>query len=404
MSLVEQPLFLVLIAFAIGIAAGRFWGIRTKRRESRSIGGAAATHYIAGIDFLATSQLDPAVHELTQAAKLNPDAPEIYLILGNLLREKGQLERAIQIHQSILQRPNLSNLERTHALLSLGMDFKRAGFRNRAMDTFTEVISLQQDNVYALLNLRKIHEEDHEWEKALAIQEKITEVTGSQQTMIVASLYDEIGLTALRDDQRRAAERHFETAIRSDGKLARPYLHLANVLLEDDRVDEAIGRLRTLMEKAPDYGYLAFETLERALKRQGSASTMEAIYQEIIERNDNDWRARLSLARVGIAQGQRDRAAELLVEALERNPHCLMIHYQWLKLIGPSTDETTRSHLVERYLEAFSEAVIFWDAHRCIKCGYRADGLLWRCPHCQEWNSFLEERLERKSAEGDAPA
>ena len=111
MNFGEQTLLLLLLALAVGIALGRLWSrLIPPRRRSRKR-GTDSIHYILGLDFLASRQIDRAIVELTQAARENAEASEIYLILGNLLREKGQLERAIQIHQSILHRPGLTASE-----------------------------------------------------------------------------------------------------------------------------------------------------------------------------------------------------------------------------------------------------------------------------------------------------
>ena len=197
MNLEEQTLLALLIAFIAGVAIGKFWSTITgRRRPDDKQRGAASIHYILGLDLLASRQIDRAVSELTAAARKNTEATEIYLILGNLLREKGQLERAIQIHQSILHRPGLSSSERAQALLCLGMDFKRAGFRNRAMETFGEVTSLDPRNAYALSNLIKIYEEEQDWKKALELEESLSEVTGESDSTLRAFLYDQLGQAA----------------------------------------------------------------------------------------------------------------------------------------------------------------------------------------------------------------
>jgi hypothetical protein len=89
------------------------------------------------------------VVELTKAARENTEATEIYLILGNLLREKGQLERAIQIHQSVLHRRAART--KAHAPLP-GMTKARA---HRAADTSAKSWPFKR---HALTNLVKIHE------------------------------------------------------------------------------------------------------------------------------------------------------------------------------------------------------------------------------------------------------
>ena len=86
--------------------------------------------------------------------------------------------------QSILHRPSISASERAHALLCLGMDFRKAGFRNRAMDTFRKVVELEPSNAYALRNLIKIHEEEHDWEQALSMEEKLSRATGNSDSTL----------------------------------------------------------------------------------------------------------------------------------------------------------------------------------------------------------------------------
>src|SRR3990172_9192058 len=231
MNLRDETLLFVLVAFAAGVALGRFWtAIRSTRGAKADARRASSIHYILGLDLLASRQIDRAVVELTKAARENTEATEIYLILGNLLREKGQLERAVQIHQSVLHRPGLPANERAHALLCLGMDFKKAGFRYRAMDTFREVVALEPRNVYALTNLSKIHEEEQEWEKALSLQDQLARVTGIEDSTLRAFLYDQIGQAAAGAGEEPKAVRAFEESMRAAPTIPAAYLHFGALL------------------------------------------------------------------------------------------------------------------------------------------------------------------------------
>ena len=148
-------LLAVLVALLIGLAVGKAWE-RYKLRDGRWIDRRKARespHYILGLNFLVSNQLDLAIEELTKAAGLDVAALEIHLILGNLYREKGQVSKAIQIHQSLLRRSRLTTLEHAHVMLCLGLDFKRGGFVDRAFEAFSEVARLDPENQYALLNL-----------------------------------------------------------------------------------------------------------------------------------------------------------------------------------------------------------------------------------------------------------
>ena len=176
-------LLAVLVALLIGLAVGKAWE-RYKLRDGRWIDRRKARespHYILGLNFLVSNQLDLAIEELTKAAGLDVAALEIHLILGNLYREKGQVSKAIQIHQSLLRRSRLTTLEHAHVMLCLGLDFKRGGFVDRAFEAFSEVARLDPENQYALLNLEKLHEEQHQWREAQVLRQRMAEASADSE-------------------------------------------------------------------------------------------------------------------------------------------------------------------------------------------------------------------------------
>jgi lipopolysaccharide biosynthesis regulator YciM len=394
MSVQDETLLFILVAFAAGVALGRVWTAIRKRRAARADARRASSiHYILGLDLLASRQIDRAVSELTKAARENTEATEIYLILGNLLREKGQLERAIQIHQSILHRPGLPRSERAHALLCLGMDFKKAGFRYRAMDTFREVVAFEPKNAYALANLLKIHEEEQDWEKALSLQEELAKVTGTEDSVRRAFLYDQIGQAAAASGDGQKAVRAFEESMRVGPRVPAAYLHYGDLLESEGRADEAEAQWIRLARENPPHAHLTFERLERVRRKLERSEKMEKLFEEVLRADESDWRARLALARLRRSQGRVEEAFQLLLEAVRRNPHALAVHMDVWRFLGASSSNGEAA-LLARYLDEVSRAAFFIDPYVCIKCNYRANGILWRCPHCQEWNTFVEERLE----------
>ena len=135
------PFISALLALLAGVAIGKAWE-RYKLRDGRWIDRRKARdshHYVLGLNFLVANQIDLAIEELSQAARVDADALEIHLILGNVYRERGQVTRAIQVHQALLQRQKLTRLEHAYVMLCLGLDFKRGGFVDRAVEAFKEV-------------------------------------------------------------------------------------------------------------------------------------------------------------------------------------------------------------------------------------------------------------------------
>ena len=386
----------VLLALLAGLTVGKAWE-RYKLKDGRWIDRRRARespHYMLGLNFLVANQIDPAIEELRTAAEAAGDPLEIHLILGNLYREKGQVGRAIQEHQALLQRPHLRKLEHANVLLCLGLDYKHGGFVDRALEAFSEVVRLDPGNRYAMSNLEKLYEEQHQWTDAYAMRQKLAaRDTADQQPRhqeILAFLENELGVEALKRGQHGEASKRFEAAIELDGKNAPAYLNLGDVQLAQGNVPGAVATWERLVGTSPERAYLAFARLESVYLKLNESGRFPTLCRRLIAGGAQEWRARLALARYLAAHGQASEGLELLFEALVINPHALALHQAiWQTLsqlkLPPS--------LVERYMDLAHDAIFYVDPHICVRCRYRSTELLWQCPHCHEWNTFVEERI-----------
>src|SRR5215207_8102068 len=232
------PFLAVLVALLVGLAVGKAWE-RYKLRDGRWIDRRRlreTPHYMLGLNFLVDNQVDQAIDELTQAASTDTDALEIQMILGNLYRQKGQVGRAINVHQALLQRPDLTRLEQAYVLLCLGLDFRHGGFIDRALEAFQEVVLLDPHNRYALVNLQKLHEDQQQWSEASKVRSQIAKI----------------------DSGRRDADQQILGFLRNQIGTAEGNLAVA--------VEAWEGLVHTVPERA----YLAFDRLEGAYRTMGT--------------------------------------------------------------------------------------------------------------------------------------
>ncbi len=399
------PFLAALVALLVGLAFGKAWE-RYRLQEGRWIDRRRARespHYILGLNFLVANQLDRAIDELARAARLQPDALEIEMILGNLYREKGQTGRAITIHQGLLQRPKLTKLEHAYVLLCLGLDYKRGGFVDRALEAFNEVLRLNPSNPYALVNLEKLHEEQHQWPEARDVRRRLIELTDEtdqpRHQQILAFLENELGRQRVQQLEYGQAAARFASAIDLDARTVPAYLNLGDVRLHEENLASAVETWERIAQVAPERAYLAFDRLESAALQQNNAPRFQALCRRLIGANPQDWRARLALGRHLLAQGHGGEALELLFEALSHSPHALTIHQAvWQTLLTAGLDPG----LVKRYVELMRQSVFYLDPHVCQRCHYRSTELLWQCPHCHEWDTFVEDRIAPAQEAGDS--
>ena len=396
----SSVLLVGLLALLAGLAVGKAWeryklkdGVWIDRRRARE-----SPHYMLGLNFLVANQIDQAIDELSKAAQGAGDPLEIRLILGNLYREKGQVGRAIQEHQGLLQRPRLRKLEHANVLLCLGLDYRSGGFVDRAIDAFTEVLKLDPENRYALSNLEKLHEDQHQWREAYAVRQKLAALAATadggsespRHNEVLAFLENEFGQAALKGGDLQEASRRFDAAIERDPRNTPAHLSLGDVRIRQGDTAAAVAVWEKMIDAAPERAYLAFDRLEAGYAALGAPERFPALCARLIAANPQDWRARLALARHLAAQGRPGDALELLFEALVQHPHALVLHQAiWQTLSQLDLPPA----LVARYEDLTRDAIFYLDPHICVKCRYRSTELLWQCPHCHEWNSFVEERI-----------
>jgi lipopolysaccharide biosynthesis regulator YciM len=167
-------------------------------------------------------------------------------------------------------------------------------------------------------------------------------------------------------------------------------LNLGDVKVAQNDAAGAVAAWERLVGTSPERAYLAFSRLESAYAQLNDPSRFPALCRRLIAGGVQEWRARLALARYLTAHGQAADALELLFEALSLNPHALAVHQAiWDTLLELSLPPG----LVKRYADLAHDAIFYVDPHICVRCRYRSTELLWQCPHCHEWNTFIEERI-----------
>ena len=386
----DTALVAVLVATVAGVLAGLAWASARGRDEGRRLSSfRSSPHYSEGLHALATGQLELAIHELDKVRREHPDSVEVQQVLSHLYREVGKTERAIEIHRALLARRDLTRAERAYALASLGTDYRKAGMLDRAAEAYREALDLEPKNLHALAGQQKLHEDQRQWREAFEVQTLIARMRKSDDGLVLGFLQAEMGREALAAGRRDAAEAAFRTSLSLDRRVFPAHLALAELWLPRDP-RRAAQVLEDAIAAVPERAYLAFSALQRAYAAAGEPSRFAALCERLVSQDPRDWRARLGLARHLRAEDRPGEALGLLLRAVEANPHVLLVHLEvWrtfatMSALGP--DE-------QKYVATVEDSALYIDPHICTVCRYRADDMLWRCPHCHEWNTLVEERV-----------
>ncbi len=356
---------------------------RLPRRAPASEGGATARVRDALSAVLAGDRV-AAERALVEAARVDSDSVDVYLALASLYRARGEIGRAIQIHQNLLLRDDLPAQLRRECRESLAQDFRAGGFLARASAAFEEILETDPRNLRALVELERIRVESGDYEGALRARRRIGGAD-PRTPRIQAHLFVGLGRAHSREGREREAARCYKKAIARDTGCAAAYLAFAEQLTAAGKPRRALGLLARALPLHRALGALVWPKLYEAHQALGDLAGFERVARERLAADPDACLASVWLARVLARTRRLEEALATLRELLDRQPGYL-----------PAYAELGRALLGEqRQLEAlkvFEELVERLPADparlRCRACGTEDDRLHFRCPQCGEWDGY----------------
>jgi lipopolysaccharide biosynthesis regulator YciM len=361
---------LILAALVLGILAGHFgWGKRWAKAA-----GKLHPDYLTGLDYLVTEQPDRALDMFLRLMDANADTIETHFALGALYRRRGEVERAIRIHQNLLAREGLAPEHHEQALLALAQDYLRAGLLDRAEGLFLKVGETSRLRASALAALRGVYERQHEWRQALDTYRRLERIKSAPPRLVAAHYLCELATIEIERGAMDEARALLRQARRESAPFPRAAVLRAQIADQQHDRELAIRLLRSALAEYPD---LLPEELPRLLELAG-AERRDALLSELVaqarERGGGDLK-RLVLAAIGAklsdAAPLRDALETVFKEDATLNA---------MRQAGDGQDERI-AHEVGALLNHA-------ERYRCAECGFAGRSFYWHCPACQSWQTF----------------
>ena len=231
---------LLWLLLPVAAASGWFMARREQRRKEGVTPLDLPTAYFKGLNFLLNEQPDKAIEVFIKVLEVNTDTVETHLALGNLFRRRGEVERAIRIHQNLIARPTLDSEQRSLALLELGQDYFKAGLFDRAENLFTELVETRAHSEQALEMLQQIYKQEKEWDKAIEVCERLARISGEPMSEVIANyLCEEAELEVSKENYTEAAKL-VKKAMQQDSNCVRASMILGDLEFKQGRYRQAI--------------------------------------------------------------------------------------------------------------------------------------------------------------------
>lgn len=378
--LLALPLF-----FSLGWLAARI-DIRHVVSESRAL----PASYFRGLNFLLNEQQDKAIESFIEVVRNDPETVELHFALGSLFRRRGEVERAIRMHQTLVERTDLATEKKLAATYELGQDYLKAGLLDRAEQIFTGL----RETTYgepALKFLLEIYEQEREWGDAITVARQLSATSPTSFQREIAQFYCEMAAGEIARSDLDAARAHLEQALQTSRACARANVMLGDMEAQAGRHEEAIRFWRIIETQNPTYLPL---TAERLMVSHGAldkkAEGLALLRGYLAQTPSIDL---LGAAFQAALEQEGARAAyELVRDELRRNPSLLGLDKLLeAALLDAPADRRQDIGLVKNLIHQHSQRLALY---RCGSCGFKARLFHWHCPACGGWESFPPQRTE----------
>ncbi len=376
-------LLVIPLFFALGWIAARV-DIRHVMQESRAV----PRSYFKGLNYLLNEQPDKAIEAFLEVAKMDPDTLELHFALGALFRRRGELDRAIRIHQNLVDRADLSQDHRMKALFELGEDFLKSGLLDRAESVFRRL----ESGVHALEALRNILEIQvltKDWQQAILTAGRLEKLGCPAQNADTAHYYCELAVAAMLKGDMEAARVQLNHALAENKRSARAWLLLGDMEVKAGHDAAAIDAWRRLEEINPAYLPTVAERLVQAHIRLDRRDEVVALLKAYLDRRPSPDLLHLLFQTVVEHQGW-EAARQLAAEELKRHPSLRALD-DYLQASNAVNPESMEGRLAQDLVHRQVSRAAFY---QCGSCGFKARQFFWQCPACARWESIPPERVE----------
>lgn len=348
--------------------------------------------YLVGLNFLLNEEPDKAVDVFIKMLEVDSDTVETHLAVGKLFRRRGEVDRAIRIHQNLIARPQLEKIYRDQSLFELGQDYLSAGMLDRAERIFQDMIHIKEYTISALRSLMDIYQQEKNWENAIKMAKKLESAAFNDMQPIIAQYYCELADAALSKGQWDQSARYLKDALRADLHCVRASLLQAKVEIKQGDYRSAIRYLKHIKEQNPDYLSEAMDSLALCYEAVNDHEALVTYLMQIMQEHPYVPVAMILAEHLRRQQGDQV-ATDFVTDYVRRYPSMLGLHL-YIHLHVNSKEGRLREdllilqHLTKKLLADKPD-------YRCISCGFSGKSLHWLCPGCKTWSSVKPaHRLE----------
>ncbi|WP_421670147.1 lipopolysaccharide assembly protein LapB [Rahnella sp. EDr1-12] len=374
---------LLFLLLPVAAAYGWYMGRRSSQQDKQENANRLSREYVAGVNFLLSNQQDKAVDLFLEMLKEDSSTVEAHLTLGNLFRSRGEVDRAIRIHQSLMESASLTFEQRLLAVQQLGRDYMTAGFYDRAEDMFNQLVKEQDFQLFALEQLLIIHQATSDWQNAIDVAERLVKLGKENRRKEIAHFWCELALQAMVSDDFDKATGLLKKAAQADKLCARVSIMQGRILMAQGDYRKAADALQRVLEQDKEVVSEALPMLQECYQNLQDTLAWAEFLKRCVDENTGAT-AELMLAGIIHQEEGREVAQNYINRQLQRHPTMRVFHHLMDYHLADAEEGRAKESL-GLLRDMVGEQIRTKPRYRCHKCGFTAHSLYWHCPSCRGW-------------------
>ncbi|MDH6019728.1 lipopolysaccharide assembly protein LapB [Vibrio splendidus] len=379
---------LLFLLLPIAAAYGWYMGNRNAQQEKQKQSHQISRQYVTGLNLLLSDQSDKAVDHFIELLQVDNETIDTHLALGNLFRSRGEVDRAIRIHQNLISRSGLTLDQKNLALQQLAKDYMVSGFLDRAEKIFEQLVEEPDHKEGALQQLVAIYQQTREWNKAIHYGNILVKLGKKKLKMraTVAHFWCELAMQEQADGNRSKALQHFKKALSEDPKCVRASIALGKFHLANEDYQKTIDCLESVLEQDIDFISEVLPTLAECYHKLGQEAQLVEFLKACIQ-NKAGVSAELMLAQLVAHHEDVGSAQELLTKQLVKNP-TMKGFYRLIDYHLAEAEEGRAKDSLTTLQSMVGEQLKVKPHYRCRQCGFSTHSMYWHCPSCKGWGTI----------------
>lgn len=384
---------LLFLLLPIAALYGWYMGQRSAKKDQETISNKFSRDYVTGLNFLLSNQQEKAVDLFLSMLQKQESENQISsesqfeaeLTLGNLFRSRGEVDRALRIHQALDNSPDYSIEQKLLAKQQLAKDFMAAGFYDRAENLYILLLDEPDFAVNSLSQLMVIYQKTKEWKKAINVAEKLRKIDPQTDLVPLTHYYCEYA-QLIKTENPTLFLSLLHNALDISPDCARASILLGDYALEQRQFQQALPYYENVLNQDPDYISEVIEKIQACYISLNDPTNFELF---LIKANQVKHNASVDIALAGLIEFKdgREAAQSKLYQQVRQHPNLLtfhrFIHYQ----INEAEEGRGKESLILLH-KMVGDRITKTANYRCLNCGYQAVRLNWHCPSCRQWEKI----------------